>query len=133
MAPSPTCADRLGGLRRRGPFRQAGNAARGTMRSTVIASAILAPLLTTPLSFAAAAPTSIPPTDSERATAALEYLLAAQAPDGSIDKSLGETADYVIGAADADYDPATLTGCTAGGTGALAFLATASDAATTDA
>jgi hypothetical protein len=116
------------------------------MRRLVAASAILATLLTMPLSAAAASPTATPApiptagpsfpstaTDSARATAALSYLLAAQSPDGSIDKSLGETADFVIGAADAGYDPATLTGCTAGGTGALAFLATASDAATTDA
>ena len=102
------------------------------MRRLVVASAILATLLTMPLAGVAAAPTSTPPTDSERATAALEYLLAAQAPDGSIDKSLGETADYVIGAAAAGYDPATLHGCT-NGTGALTFLATASDAAATDA
>jgi len=116
------------------------------MRRLVAAGAILAALLTMPLGLAAANPTATPapiPTagppfpstasDSARAAAALSYLLAAQSPDGSIDKSLGETADYVIGAADAGYDPATLTGCTAGGTGALAFLATASDAATTDA
>ena len=116
------------------------------MRRLVVASAILATLLAMPLSAAAASPTATPApiptagppfpstaTDSARATAALSYLLAMQSPDGSIDKSLGETADYVIGAADAGYDPATLTGCTAGGTGALAFLATASDAATTDA
>ena len=105
------------------------------MRRLVVASAILATLLTTPLAGVAAAPNTLPataPTDSERATAALEYLLAAQAPDGSIDKSLGETADYVIGAAAAGYDPATLHGCT-NGTGALTFLATASDAAATDA
>ena len=116
------------------------------MRRLVIASAILATLLTTPIGAAAASPTATPApiptagptfpstaTDSARATAALSYLLAAQSPDGSIDKSLGETADYIIGAAAAGYDPATLTGCTAGGTGALTFLATASDAATTDA
>ena len=75
-------------------------------------------------------PTS--PTDSERATAALEYLLAAQRPDGSIDASLGETADFVIGAAAAGYDPRTLQGCAAG-TSALSFLAAASDGAETDA
>lgn len=103
------------------------------MRRLVVASAILATLLSTPLGMAAATPT-LPPTatDSERATAALEYLLAAQGPDGSIDKSVGETADYVIGAAAAGYDPATLHGCS-GGTGALTFLATASDAAAGDA
>src|SRR5664280_3773554 len=77
---SPTCADRMGGLRRRGPLRQAGNAAGGTMRRLVVASAILATLLTMPLAGVAAAPTSTPPTDSERATAALEYLFAAQDP-----------------------------------------------------
>ena len=114
---SPTCADRLGGLRRRGPLRQAGNAAGGTMRRLVVASAILASLLTTltlPLAGVAAAPNALPvtaPTDPERAAAALSYLWAAQRPDGSLDKSLGETADFVIGAAAAGYDPATLQGC----------------------
>lgn len=101
------------------------------MRRLVVASAILATLLTTPLGAAAAAPSSMPP-DSARATAALEYMLAAQSADGSIDKSIGETADFVIGAAGAGYDPATLRGC-AGGTSALEFLAIASDAAATDA
>jgi hypothetical protein len=116
------------------------------MRRLVVASAILVIFLTMPLGAAAASPTATPApiptagptfpstaTDSARATAALSYLLAAQSPDGSIDKSLGETADYIIGAAAAGYDPATLTGCTASGTGALAFLANASDGATTDA
>jgi len=123
------------------------------MRRLVVASAILATLLTMPLSLASAAspatatssPTSTPTapptpgptypstaTDPDRATAALAYLLAAQLPDGSIDKSLGETADFIIGAAAAGYDPATLTGCS-GGASALAFLATASDAAAGDA
>ena len=103
------------------------------MRRLVVASAILAALLIAPLSLRAAAPTpSTVPTDSERATAALAYLLAAQRGDGSIDASLGETADFVIGAAAAGYDPATLHGC-AGGAGALSFLATASDAAGGDA
>src|ERR1035437_6797669 len=132
---SPTCADRMGGLRRRGPLRQAGNAAGGTMRRLVVASAILATLLTMPLAGVAAAPNALPataPTDSERATAALSYLWAAQRPDGSLDKSLGETADFVIGAAAAGYDPATLQGC-AGTATALDYLATASDAAAGDA
>jgi hypothetical protein len=123
------------------------------MRRLVVASAILATLLTMPLSLATAAspatptssPTSTPTapptpgptypstaTDPDRATAALAYLLAAQLPDGSIDKSIGETADFIIGAAAAGYDPATLTGCS-GGASALAFLATASDAAVGDA
>ncbi len=115
------------------------------MRGIVVASAILATLLTTPLSLAAATPANLvvpagPPTralsaasaDSERATAALEYLLAAQQTDGSIDGQIGETADFVIGAAAAGYDAATLQGCAAG-TSALSFLATASDGAATDA
>jgi hypothetical protein len=74
-------------------------------------------------------------TDPERATAALAYLLAAQSNDGSIDGSLGETADFAIGAAAAGFDPATLRGCGgSGGTapGALDFIATASDSAATD-
>jgi hypothetical protein len=105
------------------------------MRRLVVASAILATLLILPLAGVAAAPTSLPataPTDSERAVAALSYLWAAQRPDGSLDKSLGETADFVIGAAAAGYDPATLQGC-AGTATALDYLATASDAAAGDA
>ena len=114
------------------------------MRRLVVASAILATLLTTPLSALAASPapspslspspspTSVAAPDPVRATAALEYLLAAQGPDGSIDGSIGETADYVIGAAAAGFDPGTLHGCLSGA-GALTFLATASDAAATDA
>ena len=103
------------------------------MRRMVAASAILAALLTMPLGLAAATLTpSVLPTDSERATAALEYLLAAQAPDGSIDGSIGETADFVMGAAAAGYDPATLHGC-ADGTGALGFIATKSDDVVADA
>jgi len=101
------------------------------MRRPVVASAILATLLSLPLALAAPA-SATPPTDSQRATAALQYLLAAQRVDGSIDGSLGETADFVIGTAAAGYDPATLHGCT-GGTGALDFLATASDAVAGDA
>ena len=103
------------------------------MRTLVVASAILATFLTTSLSPAAATPSPVTaPTDSDRATAALEYLLAAQRADGSIDGSLGETADFVIGAAATGYDPATLQGC-AGGAGALSYLAVASDAAASDA
>ena len=120
------------------------------MRKLVVASAILATILTMPIGAAAASPAASPTliptpiptpgptfssaaTDPERAAGALAYLVAAQLPDGSIDKSLGETADYIIGVAAAGYDPATLTSCTSGGTGALAFLATTSDAATADA
>jgi hypothetical protein len=60
-------------------------------------------------------------------------LLAAQRPDGSLDGSIGETADFIIGAADAGYDPATLHGCSGTATGALEYIAAASDAASTDA
>jgi len=105
------------------------------MRRLVVASAILATLLTLPLDMAAAAPTpSLARTDSGRATAALEFLLAAQTKTGALSDygSLGETADFVIGAAAAGYDPATLRGC-GGGTSAMSFLATASDRASTDA
>jgi hypothetical protein len=103
------------------------------MRRLVVASAILAIFLTVPLGMAAAAPNpAVAVTDSARATAALEYLLAAQKADGSIDESLGETADFVIGAAAAGYDPSTLTGC-AGGSSAMDFIATKSDPVTTDA
>jgi hypothetical protein len=102
------------------------------MRRPVVAGAILATLLSLPLVLAAAPASAAPLTDSQRATAALEYLLAAQRADGSIDGSLGETADFVIGTAAAGYDPATLHGC-AGGAGAIGFLATASDGAAADA
>lgn len=102
------------------------------MRRTALASAILATFLSLPLAFAAAPASATPPTDAQRATSALQYLLAAQRSDGSIDGSLGETADFVVGTAAAGYDPATLHGC-AGGAGALEFLAAASDLATADA
>jgi hypothetical protein len=105
------------------------------MKRLALASAILA--IATALSLAlggalAMAAASGAANDSSRAVAVLDYVLAAQAPDGSIDASIGETADFIIGAADAGYDPATLTGCT-DGTSALDYLATASDAAATDA
>ncbi len=110
------------------------------MRRLVVASAILATLLTWPLAQVAAAPTpplaaapASAPTDAERATGALAYLLAAQRADGSLDGSIGETADFVIGTAAAGFDPATLHGCSGTATAALDYLATASDAATTDA
>ncbi len=105
------------------------------MRKLFVASAILATLLILPLAGVAAAPNALAstvPTDSERATAALDYLLATQKTNGSIDGSIGETADFVIGAAAAGYDPATLHGC-AGTATALDYLATASDAAAGDA
>jgi hypothetical protein len=102
------------------------------MRRLVVASAILAILLTTPLAVAAAPNTATPPTDSERATAALRFLWTVQLPDGSLDKSLSETADFVIGAAATGYDPATLLDCSSTTT-ALDYLAIASDAKATDA
>ncbi len=109
------------------------------MRRLVVASAILATLLTAPLAQAAAAPTESPApgpatgqTDSQRATAALSYLLAAQKANGSLDGSIGETADFVIGAAAAGFDPATLRGCSGAATGALDYIATASDPAAAD-
>jgi hypothetical protein len=102
------------------------------MRRLVVASAILAILLAMPLAVAAAPNAATPATDSERATAALRFLWTAQQPDGSLDKSLGETADFVIGAAAAGYDPATLLDCSSTAT-ALDYLATASDAKATDA
>jgi hypothetical protein len=112
------------------------------MRRLAAASAILATLLVLPTARAAATvpiPDTTPAmapgaalTDADRAAAALEYLLAAQGADGSIDGSIGETADFVIGAAAAGFDPSTLRGC-GGGTGALDFLATASDGASGDA
>lgn len=117
------------------------------MRRLVVASALLATVLMSPLALVAAAfgPPSVParpvapnvpaisPTDSERATGALVFLLAAQRPDGSLDGSIGETADFIIGAADAGYDPASLHGCAGTSAGALEYIAAASDAASTDA
>ena len=105
------------------------------MRRLVVASAILATLLIGPVAPAGAANAGWQgtATDSERATRALDYLLAVQTPDGSIDGSLAETADFVIGAADAGFDPTTLRGCGSSGAGALDYIARASDAATTDA
>ncbi len=99
------------------------------MRRLVVASAILATLLIAPLGPAAARPISASqPTDSERAAEALAYLWEGQFPDGSVDHSLGETADFVIGTAAAGYDPTALLDCTQAAT-ALDYLATASDAA----
>jgi hypothetical protein len=117
------------------------------MRRLVVASALLATVLMSPLALVAAAPgppsaparpaapnvPAISPTDSERATGALVFLLAAQRPDGSLDGSIGETADFIIGAADAGYDPASLHGCAGTSAGALEYIAAASDAASTDA
>jgi hypothetical protein len=100
-----------------------------------VASAILAILLSAPLGLAApplSAASAAEITDADRATAALRYLWAAQLPDGSIDGSLGETADFAIGAADAGFDPATLATCS-GTTGALDFIASASEGAAGDA
>jgi hypothetical protein len=107
------------------------------MRIRLVASALLAIVLSLPLGLAAL-PLIVPPVqaagpaDSDRATAALHYLWAAQLGDGSIDGSIGETADFVIGTAAAGHDPATLRTCD-GTTGALDFLAAASDAAAADA
>ena len=81
------------------------------MRRLAVASAILATLLTTPLSLAAALPTTAAPTDATRATAALSFLRSVQLPDGSLAHSIGATSDFVIGAAAAGYDPATLVTC----------------------
>ena len=109
---SPTCADRMGGLRRRGPLRQAGQAAGGTMRIRLVASAILATLLSVPLGLAAPSHSPRPsrpiPIGRRRRS---QLPLAAQRADGSIDGSIGETADFVIGTAAAGFDPATLRGC----------------------
>jgi hypothetical protein len=102
------------------------------MRRSLVASAILATLLSAPLGLAALPLSAAEVTDSDRATAALRYLWAAQLPDGSIDGSIGETADFVIGTADAGFDPSTLRTCS-GTAGALDFLAAASDSAAVDA
>ncbi|MGA2512074.1 MAG: prenyltransferase/squalene oxidase repeat-containing protein [Candidatus Limnocylindrales bacterium] len=105
------------------------------MRKLVVAGAMLATLLALPPGLLAVTPSAHPetaPTDADRATEALGYLLAAQKGDGSIDDSIGETADFVIGTAAAGYDPSTLTGCS-GGASALGYLAAASDAAAADA
>ena len=98
------------------------------MRRMVAASAILAALLAAPLGLAAATPfRASAPTDPERAAAALSYLREGQFPDGSVDHSLGETADFVIGTAAAGYDPTGLLDCTKTAN-ALDYIATASDA-----
>jgi hypothetical protein len=102
------------------------------MRRPFVASAILAILLIAPLGAPAIPTARASTTDADRATAALHYLWAAQKSNGSIDSSIGETADFVIGTAAAGFDPATLVTC-AGTSSALGFLATASDAATGDA
>ncbi len=102
------------------------------MRRLVVASAILAALLTTPLSLAAALPTTAAPTDEVRAAAALSFLRSVQLPDGSLAHSIGATSDFVIGAAAAGYDPATLLTCKRTAS-ALGYIATSSDAATGDA
>jgi hypothetical protein len=107
------------------------------MRRRLVASALLATILSLPLGLAALSFPSTTvqaagPADADRATAALHYLWAAQGADGSIDGSLGETADFVFGTAAAGFDPSTLQTCD-GSTGALGFLATASDAAAADA
>ncbi|MBF6605586.1 MAG: hypothetical protein IVW53_08415 [Chloroflexi bacterium] len=62
---------------------------------------------------------------------AVSYLAAHQAADGSLDGSIGETEDLVLGAAASGYDPATLTS-TAGKT-PFDYLATRLPAATADA
>ena len=101
------------------------------MRRLVVAGAILAIASLGPLLGRPSPVTAIAPSDSQRATAALDYLLAQQSSNGSLDGSLGETADFVIGAAAAGLDPATLAGCAAG-TSALDFIATASDVGASD-
>jgi cell division septation protein DedD len=102
------------------------------MRRLAVASAILATLLTTPLSLAAALPTTAAPTDATRATAALSFLRSVQLPDGSLAHSIGATSDFVIGAAAAGYDPATLVTCKHTAS-ALGYIAISSDAAAGDA
>jgi hypothetical protein len=102
------------------------------MRRLIVAGAILATALLGPMYLGPAPVEAVASTDAQRATAALEYLLAHQQANGSIDGSLGETADFVIGAAAAGYDPSTLTGCSAT-TSALGYLAGASDGAAGDA
>jgi len=90
------------------------------------ASAILAVLLLSSLA-------AVPPArgQNDPASRALQYLVAHQARDGSLDESVGETEDLVLGAAAAGYDPATLHA--AGGRTPLDFLAAKIPAATADA
>ena len=97
------------------------------MRRLGLASAILAIAFLGTLTSGGLPTSATSLSDGQRATAALDYLLSKQWPNGSIDGSLGETADFVIGAAAAGYDPSTLAGCSVG-TGALTFLAATSDA-----
>ncbi len=97
------------------------------MRRLIVASALLATLLFGPLGlvFAAqpvrAAPLGAQPvpatnpaapvTDYERATAAIDFMLSLQRADGSIDGSIGETADWIIGTADFGINPRLLKTC----------------------
>ncbi len=82
------------------------------MRSAIATSALLVVTLLVAPGAALAAP--------DPATAALAYLAAQQAPDGSIASSAGPTEDFILGTAAANYDPTTLVSCA--GTSAYGYL-----------
>jgi hypothetical protein len=90
------------------------------MRRPVAASAVLAVALLFLWSASPGGGTVLGGADP--ATRALAYLAGQQQSDGSLDHAPGETEDFVLGAAAAGYDPATLRSCT--GTTAYDFLAT---------
>ncbi len=90
------------------------------------ASAILAVVLVSSL---VAVP--VARAQNDPASRALQYLAAHQAPDGSLDESVGETEDLILGLAAAGYDPAALR--STGGRTPFDFLAARVSAATADA
>jgi len=82
-----------------------------------VASAALAAVLTSFLLVLVPAARAQP----DPAAQALQFLVAHQAPDGSLGGSPGETEDLVLGAVANRYDPATLVTC--GGASAYGYLA----------
>ncbi|HUZ01007.1 MAG TPA: prenyltransferase/squalene oxidase repeat-containing protein [Thermomicrobiaceae bacterium] len=89
--------------------------------SAILAVVILSTLVTAPVARA----------QNDPASRAVRYLVAHEARDGSLDGSVGETEDLVLGAAAAGYDPGTLR--PASGSTPLDFLAAHLTAATADA
>lgn len=90
------------------------------MRKHVSAASAILAALTLSVAVAPAAYAANDP-----ATRAVRYLASQQAADGSLDSSLGETADFVQGAAAAGYDPSTIT--SSAGNSPLDFLGAAVD------
>ena len=111
-----------------GGFRYPGNQAPDTFTTSQVPQGLLAQPLPFSGTFAVGRNLG---TDGTRATAALRYLRGLQRPDGSLDGSPGETEDFVLGAAAAGYDPATLTTCSGGS--AYGYLTANLSTATADA